>query len=113
MPAADMPAAADPAADRGGAGARADRIAAAVTAVPGVAGLHPGIFGEAATYLPGRRVTGVQVGERGVNIHVSIWFGVPIPQVTARIQAAVAAIDPGPVVVTVEDVLPVGADGGA
>ncbi|MFD4183444.1 hypothetical protein ACFWPB_20405, partial [Rhodococcus sp. NPDC058514] len=37
----------------------ADLIADAVLAVPGVAGLHGGMFGEVATYLPGRRVLGV------------------------------------------------------
>ncbi|WP_051026470.1 Asp23/Gls24 family envelope stress response protein [Nocardia higoensis] len=108
-----MPAAAEPAAGRDDAGGRADRIAAAVTAVPGVAGLHPGMFGEAATYLPGRRVAGIRVGERGVDIHVSVRFGVPIAQVAERIRAAVAAIDAGPVSIMVEDVLPAGADGGA
>jgi len=110
-----MAAAAEPAAGRGDAAGRADRIAAAVTAVPGVAGLHPGLFGEAATYLPGRRVAGIRVGERGVDVHVSVRFGVPIPQVAERIRTAVAAIDAGagPVTVTVEDVLPAGADGGA
>ena len=37
----------------------ADRVAAAVIAVPGVAFLHGGVFGEIGTYLPGRRVSGV------------------------------------------------------
>ena len=37
-----------------------DLLAAAVRAVPGVAALHPGMFGEVGTYLPGRRVPGIR-----------------------------------------------------
>ncbi|MGI8870953.1 MAG: hypothetical protein ACR2F6_19450 [Mycobacteriales bacterium] len=48
----------------------ADRVAAAARAVPGVHDLHAGMFGEAATYLPGRRVTGVAVGENRVAVHI-------------------------------------------
>ncbi|WP_067864451.1 Asp23/Gls24 family envelope stress response protein [Nocardia shimofusensis] len=101
-----MSAPAHPVADRDGADGRADRIAAAVVAVPGVAALHPGLFGEVATYLPGRRVAGVRVREHGVDIHVSVRFGVPIRQVAERIRTAVGAIESGPIAVTVEDVVP-------
>ena len=45
----------------------ADSIAAAVLAVPGVAALHPGMFGEVGTYLPGRRVTGVRITDDEVT----------------------------------------------
>lgn len=108
-----MPAAADPVADRHGGDGRADRIAAAVVAVPGVAALHPGMFGEVATYLPGRRVAGVRVREHGVDVHVSVRFGVPIRQVAERIQTAVAAIESGPIAITVEDVVPADTDDSA
>ena len=39
----------------------ADVVAAAVRSVPGVAGLHAGMFGEVGTYLPGRRVAGIRI----------------------------------------------------
>ena len=35
-----------------------ETVAAAVLAVPGVAGLHGGAFGDVATYLPGARIAG-------------------------------------------------------
>ena len=65
----------------GGTGAArepADVVAAAVRAVPGVADLHAGMFGEVGTYLPGRRVSGVRLGEADTDIHVSIVFGAPV-----------------------------------
>lgn len=85
----------------------ADRIAAAVTAVKGVAGLHGGMFGEVATYLPGRRVSGIRVGADRVDVHVSLALDAPVRQTATAIQRAVAAITDLPVDVTVEDLLPV------
>ncbi len=86
---------------------QADRIAAAVLAVPGVAGLHAGSFGEVATYLPGRRVTGVRIGRDAVDVHVSVGIDVPIRPTAAAIRRAVAALSALPINVTVEDVVPV------
>ena len=87
---------------------QADRIAAATLAVPGVAGLHAGMFGEVATYLPGRRVTGVRIGADAVEVHVSVVVDDDVPiRATARaIQRAVAPLTALPVNVTVEDVVP-------
>ncbi|MDG3013666.1 hypothetical protein NVS88_03735 [Corynebacteriales bacterium D3-21] len=85
---------------------QADRIAAAVSAVPGVVALHGGMFGEVGTYLPGRRVPGVRLGLGFTEIHVSISFEAPVRETANRVRAAVAAIVPGPVDVTVEDVIP-------
>ena len=82
-----------------------DRIAAAVTVVDGVADLHGGMFGEAATYLPGRRVAGVRLGEDGTEVHVSLLFGYPLRPTAEAVRDAVAALVPGPVHVTVEDVV--------
>ena len=48
----------------------AERLAAAVLAVPGVAALHPGMFGEVGTYLPGRRVAGIRITDNVVDVHV-------------------------------------------
>lgn len=85
----------------------ADRIAAVVTAVEGVAGLHAGMFGEVATYLPGHRVSGVRIGQDRVDVHVSLNLTAPIRDTATAIQRAVAAITALPVDVTVEDLVPV------
>ncbi len=61
---------ADPAAPSPDIAPDADLIATVVRAVPGVVDLHGGAYGEAATYLPGRRVVGVEVGEERVAIHI-------------------------------------------
>ena len=76
-------------------GELADRIAAAVTACPSVAGLGrvPGI--PVATYLPGRTVSGVAVRPGAVEVCVVARFGVPLPQVAAHIRQAVAPLVPG------------------
>jgi uncharacterized alkaline shock family protein YloU len=88
-----------------GVGDLADDIAALVCAVPGVTGLHPGMFGEVATYLPRRRVSGVRVTEYGVDVHVVVAAGAPLRSTAAAVRAAVAATLPGRTVdVTVEDI---------
>jgi uncharacterized alkaline shock family protein YloU len=76
----------------------ADRIVAAVTECPSVAGLGqiPGI--PVATYLPGRTVSGVAVRASEVEISVVARFGVPLPQVAAQIRQAVAPLVPNRVV---------------
>ncbi|MCV7228020.1 Asp23/Gls24 family envelope stress response protein [Mycolicibacterium komossense] len=83
----------------------ADTVAAAVSAVDGVAELHGGMFGEAATYLPGRRVPGIRFGDRGTEIHVSLLFGYPLRPTAEAVRDAVAPLVAGPVHVTVEDVV--------
>ncbi|MCK0517427.1 Asp23/Gls24 family envelope stress response protein [Williamsia sp. DF01-3] len=94
--------------------AQVDQIAAVVTAVPGVAGLHAGMFGEVATYLPGRRVPGVRIADAGaIDVHVSVRIGAPIRDTAAAIRRAVSAVHDGAVNVTVEDVVPVGEGEGA
>lgn len=85
----------------------AERIAEAVTAVDGVAALHAGMFGEVATYLPGRRVQGIRIGPDRVDVHVSLALDAPVRATAAAIQAAVGAITDLPVDVTVEDLVPV------
>jgi hypothetical protein len=56
----------------------ADRVAAAVRAVPGVADLHPGMFGEVGTYLPGRRVPGIRIDDGAVQVHICVVFGASV-----------------------------------
>ena len=84
----------------------ADRIAAAVLDVPGVAGMHAGMFGEVATYLPGRRVAGVRITPDAVEVHVSVLVDVPIRDTASAIRQAVAPLTALPINVTVEDVVP-------
>ena len=76
----------------------ADRIAAAVTRCPDVAGLtqNPGI--PVATYLPGRTVSGVAVWLPEVEICVVARYGPPLPQVAAQVRQAVEPLVPGRVV---------------
>ncbi|MCV7058366.1 Asp23/Gls24 family envelope stress response protein [Mycolicibacterium gilvum] len=85
----------------------AERLAAAVLAVPGVAALHPGMFGEVGTYLPGRRVAGIRVTDEAVDVHVVIVFGAAVRETAAAVRATVGRLHPGVTVnVTVEDVAP-------
>lgn len=84
----------------------ADLIAAVVRAVPGVADLHPGMFGEVGTYLPGRRVPGVRLSDTGTDVHVTVFFNASVRDVAAQIRRVVALAVGSPVNVTVEDVVP-------
>jgi len=81
----------------------ADEVAALVLSVPGVAGLHAGRFGEVATYLPGRRVTGVKLGEEVAEVHVVLRFDAPLRTVAQQIHAVLATVVTVPVQVFVED----------
>jgi uncharacterized alkaline shock family protein YloU len=85
---------------------QADRIAAAILAVPGVVGLHAGMFGEVATYLPKRRVSGVRIASDSVEVHVSVSIDAPLRATASAIRRAVAPLTALPVNVTVEDVVP-------
>lgn len=80
-------------------------VAAAVRSVNGVADLHAGVFGEAATYLPGRRVPGVRITPEGTEVHVALRLGAPIRATAQAVRRAVAAHVAGPVDVTVEDIV--------
>ena len=83
----------------------ADGIAAAVLACPGVVGLHGGVFGEVATYLPSRRVIGVQVAADRVAVHITARLGDPVQLVAAGVRAVTEPLACGwPVDVVVEDV---------
>ncbi len=82
----------------------ADLVAQAALGVAGVADLHGGSLGEVGTYLPGRRVTGVRVGDGGTSVHLVVAFGADLHQVADQVRRAVAAVAPAPVEVVVEDV---------
>src|ERR1700712_3372142 len=59
----------------------ADAIAAAIATCPSVSGLSGGLAGEIATYLPGRRVTGVRTDAGSVEVHVITRYGSPLKTV--------------------------------
>lgn len=84
----------------------ADRVAAAVRAVAGVADLHTGAFGEVATLLPGRRVEGVRIRADHCAVHVVVYWGSPVLQTADRVRHAVAPLVGTRVDVTIEDVVP-------
>jgi hypothetical protein len=79
----------------------ADAIAAAVATCPSVSGLSGGIAGEIATYLPGRRVSGIRTRPGSVEVHVITKYGSPLHDVDAEVRAAVQAAVPGPLQVDV------------
>lgn len=83
----------------------ADRVAAAVRAVPGVADLQTGTFGEVATYLPGRRVAGIRVLDDVAEVHVVLTWGAPVLATADRVRAAVSRLVTTPVDVSIEDVV--------
>lgn len=90
-----------------------EEVAQVVRSVPGVHALHGGAFGEIATYLPGRRVAGLRVGDdvEPWEIHVSVvWepdLARPLGEIAQAVRDAVAPLA-GPstqVDVVVEDVV--------
>jgi hypothetical protein len=69
---------------------RVDPIVTAVLACPLVAGLHGGREGEAVTYLPGRRITGIRITVDEVAIHVVARYPAAMDQVADQVRRAVA-----------------------
>lgn len=83
-----------------------DALAAAVAGCPDVDSLSAGLFGEVATYLPGRRVTGVRVGVDSIEIHVIARWGTPLPAIAEQVRSACEPLAGGRRVdVTIEDVI--------
>lgn len=82
-----------------------DVVAAAARSVPGVFDLHGGAFGEVASYLPGRRVTGVRLTPQRCEVHVVVIWGAPVLETAHHVQSVVAALVDTPVDVTVEDIV--------
>ena len=99
----------DPAAP--GRGALSERVADALLAHPDVVRLSGGTFGSIATYLPGRRVVGVSLGEGGepTRIGVVLRLGARV-HATADALRALVAVETGArrVDVVVADVEPEG-----
>lgn len=83
--------------------ALAEPVAAAVLSCPSVAGLSAGPFGTVGTYLPGRRVTGVQITDTEVTVRIVARLA-PLRVIETEVRAAVAAVLPGlPVHLGVDD----------
>jgi hypothetical protein len=82
-----------------------DMIAATVLAVPGVASLHPGTFGEVASYLPGRRVVGVRRDGQTVEVHVVLLWGAPALATAEAVRRSLTALGAAAVHVVVQDVV--------
>jgi hypothetical protein len=81
----------------------ADDIAGLVLAVTDVVRLHAGRFGEVATYLPGRRVTGIRVTDDLIEVHAVVAGRQPVRVTAESIHAAVATVVATPVHVYIED----------
>ncbi len=89
-------------------GQLADAVAAAVRAHPAVADLDGGPFGTIASYLPGRRVVGVRVGESGEPVEVSVVarLGTPLPQLATELRRVITAVTGSRAIdVTINDVI--------
>jgi hypothetical protein len=70
----------------------AGRIAIAVQALPDIAGLHSGRFGEIATLLPGRRIPGVRIRPDEITIGVTGRYPATAHQIAADVRAAVGPV---------------------
>ncbi|MEO7078911.1 hypothetical protein [Rhodococcus sp. BP22] len=82
----------------------ADTIASITLSVAGVSALHPGEFGEIATYLPGRRIVGIRIDAEVCEIHISVEYPSDVHAVARAVHDAVGPHVSVPIVVTVEDV---------
>lgn len=84
-----------------------DEVAEAVLAHPCVTRLHGGPFGTVASYLPGRTVLGVRMGEIGEPVEVAVVVRLlkPLPDTIAEIRGRIRGIvGQVPVHVLVSDV---------
>ncbi|MDS1115639.1 Asp23/Gls24 family envelope stress response protein [Gordonia westfalica] len=81
-----------------------DELADAVLAVPGVTGLHGGLLGEVATYLPGRRVAGIVLDADVGEIHIVADMSSDLQTVAATVRDTAERIAGRPFAVVVEDI---------
>jgi hypothetical protein len=83
-----------------------DQITASGLACRDIAELHGGRFGEAATYLPGRRVTGIRVTPTEIFVHVVARCSAPMRQIEDAVRCAVTSQSAGlPVTPVIEDLV--------
>lgn len=80
-----------------------EAVEVVILQTPGVARFAPSAF--VATYLPGRRITGLRVDDAGVEAHLVAQWGVKLPslanQVRSRVQRLAGAV---PVSVFFDDI---------
>jgi len=69
-----------------------DAVAAAVAGCAGVAALDGGPFGEVVSYLPGRKVAGVVVGNGRVTVQVRSRWGIRAADLAAGITAVLTSL---------------------
>ncbi len=82
-----------------------DAVSTAALSCPQVARLSGGFAGEVATYLPGRRVSGVRLTDDEVEIHIVSRWGLNLPEVADAVREAVRPVAGGlRVSVYVEDI---------
>jgi hypothetical protein len=72
-----------------------DLVAAAVRSCPGVSDLDGGPLGAATTYLPGRRIHGLQTGDRTLTVSVRSHWDVSAVEVARQIQHSVGPLAAG------------------
>jgi hypothetical protein len=65
-----------------------DAVASAVRACRGLSDLVDGPFGDATSYLPGRRVAGIAIKTDAVRVSVRAKWGVPASELLDQIAAA-------------------------
>ncbi|GAA4670104.1 hypothetical protein [Gordonia humi] len=85
-------------------GSLAEQLADAVLATPGVVDLHSGLFGEVATYLPGRRVSGIAVRAEDGEVHIVVDLAHDLREVAESVRDTAEAVTGLPFTVVVEDV---------
>lgn len=85
----------------------AERVAAAVRAVPGVHDLHAGVADELAnrvtSRLPGHRVTGVHLADEECTVRVVLDRSAPVAATAGAVHRAVGPLVGRPVHLVVED----------
>jgi hypothetical protein len=74
--------------------ASAEAVAAAAASCSGVARLSRGMPVEVATYLPGKRIYGVRVSDRFIEVHIVAHIGTVLPEVASQVRRAVAPLAP-------------------
>ena len=71
--------------------ARLDELAGALLESPHITALSEGMFGTAASYLPGRRISGLRVLPDGrLEVHVVMAWGSTVDDVEASLLRALA-----------------------
>ncbi len=72
--------------------ATADRLAARIQGIPGVADLHPGRYGEVALLYPRHRVVGLRYTRESLEVHLVVDLTVarPLADIAAEVCRVMA-----------------------